>query len=458
MLEPLLPLLLGGVGLGIGLFQRRRRLQAWRDAAAACGLENITVSGWNRQLTARTGPIGVKLEACGHKGRYTRIVVSIPGPPDFHAVNIRREPLIRLGREIEIGDPWFDSTFFIEGPARLVFTLLDGETRRLLTEVNNESRLEISNGVLRAEDTSDEKLPHVLPLLVEAGRRLARPLDALGRLSENACSDPKPGVRLSNLLLLVRELPGHPWTVEALRTACADPSPGIRLRAAQELGAEGRGVLFELAEGLQDDACSAHAVLHLAGELTCERTQSILFNALRGRRIHTARVCLDALGRSGDDAAVDALAKVMAIEQGDLALAAALALGATGSPAAEPPLIEALERGQASLRVAAATALGRVGSADAVLPLKQASEGSWLDLELRRAARQAIAEIQSRLQGASPGQLSLAGTEAGQLSLAPAGAGQLSLAQPEAGQLSLPSEEPEQPSPEAREEPAERPV
>ena len=48
-------------------------------------------------------------------------------------------------------------------------------------------------------------------------------------------------------------------------------------------------------------------------------------------------------------------------------------------------------------------------------------------LELRRAARQAIAEIQSRLASASPGQLSLAATEAGQLSLAQAKAGQLSL-------------------------------
>lgn len=76
--------------------------------------------------------------------------------------------------------------------------------------------------------------------------------------------------------------------------------------------------------------------------------------------------------------------------------------------------------------MAAANALGRIGSVAAVLPLREAAERSWLDRELRRVTRLAIAEIQSRLQGASPGQLSLAQAEAGQLSLATNPAGQLS--------------------------------
>ncbi|MES1211295.1 MAG: hypothetical protein ABUL63_03065, partial [Acidobacteriota bacterium] len=83
----------------------------------------------------------------------------------------------------------------------------------------------------------------------------------------------------------------------------------------------------------------------------------------------------------------------------------------------------------------------------AVLPLKEAAEGfgrSSRGPELRKAARQAVAEIQGRLQGASgatPGQLSLADAEAGQLSLAQADTGQLSLAADDpAGQLSLPDQ------------------
>jgi len=103
---------------------------------------------------------------------------------------------------------------------------------------------------------------------------------------------------------------------------------------------------------------------------------------------------------------------------------------------AEQPLIRALWRDAPGLRVAAAEALGRSASPAAVLPLKQAAE-RYSDAAFRRAARQAIAEIQGRLPGASPGQLSLAATEAGQLSLADAEAGQLSLAEGPAGQLSL---------------------
>ena len=71
-----------------------------------------------------------------------------------------------------------------------------------------------------------------------------------------------------------------------------------------------------------------------------------------------------------------------------------------------------------------------------MLPLKEAAE-RFPDRELGQATRQAIAEIQSRLPAALPGQLSLAGTEAGQLSLAQADVGQLSLANNPGGQISL---------------------
>ncbi len=432
----LLPVALGGVSVWLGLVQRRQRVRAWQDAAAGCGLQVVGSPGWS-QLSARAGPVSVKIETCGDKGKYTRIIAWAPGPPDFHSVSIHREPLVRFSREIEVGDQAFDSTFFIEGPARLVLALLDAKMRRLLLRVNAESRLAISNGTLRAEHMADRKVVHVLPLLVETGQRFAQPLDVMRCLAESAHHDPETGVRLQILLLLIRELPGNSWTLEALHTACSDPSPEIRLLAAKNLGAEGRGVLLDLAESLVDDAVSAKAVSALDRELPLERTRAILTGALRRRHIQTAHVCLEALGRSDGAADIELLAKVMALEQGELAAAAALALGATGSPAAEPSLIPALQREQADLRISAADALGRVGSAAAVLPLKEAAESFWLDLDLRRAAHQAIAEIQSRLQGASPGQLSLAGSDAGQLSLAQDEAGQLSLATDPAGQLSL---------------------
>jgi len=222
-----------------------------------------------------------------------------------------------------------------------------------------------------------------------------------------------------------------------LRTACADESPRVRLRAAQELGAEGREVLLELAASMTDDETSAQAVASLDRELPVERTRALLVQALRRRLHQTARACLEALGGSTAPEDVETLAKVMAREQSELAAAAATALGRTGSPAAEPPLIQALRSEPRDLQVAAANALARVGTVAAVLPLKEAAERSAHDSALLKATRQAIAEIQLRLPGASPGQLSLAGTEAGRLSLAPTEAGQLSLADDAAGQLSL---------------------
>jgi len=436
MWEILAVVLLGGAALG-GLLKRGRHTHEWETAARMYGLQAVdTPNLWHLPLKTGAGQAVVRIDTFGDEGRFARIVVMVPGPPDFKTVRISREAILHWGREIEMGDVSFDSAFFIEGPTGLVFAVLDEETRRLLFRAGTESQVEISNGELRAE-MSYEKVPSTLPLLLDISQRLARPLDIPRRLAENAQQDPAPGVRLQNLRVLIRELPEDPRTAEAVRVACSDPSPAVRLRAAQELGAEGRDILLELAESLADDTVSAEAVSILDQTLSFERTRAILDRARGVRHIQTARVCLEALGRSGAAAAVDALAKVMEEEEGGLAAAAAQALGATGSSAAEPSLILALQRELADLRVAAANALGRVGSAAAVLPLKEAAERSWLDFEIRRATQQAIAEIHSRLSGASPGQLSLAGAEMGQLSLAQDGAGQLSLATDPAGQLSL---------------------
>ena len=140
-----------------------------------------------------------------------------------------------------------------------MLALLDEETRRLLLDMRSECRLDIFRNVLQAE-MSHGKVFEVLPLLLDVGQRFAQPLDVPQRLAENASRDPEPGVRLQNLLVLARELPGEPGTREALHTACSDPSPEIRLRAAKELGADGHGVLLELAEGMEDDTASAEAV------------------------------------------------------------------------------------------------------------------------------------------------------------------------------------------------------
>ena len=393
--------------------RQRVRLGAFQEAAKLCGLRVGSISSPSEipvHLEARADAVTMRIEGIPGQNRKfsVRVLVTFPGPPGFLGVRIRPEAQRPAGaREFEAGDERFDSLFFVEGPARLLTMLLDAETRRLLAAASSAGQLTIANGQVQVE-TFDRDLESLLPTLLALGRRFSEEVDVAQCRAENARQDSTAGVRLSNLLTLAREFPREPGTVETLRAACADSSPQIRLRAAMVLGAEGRDILVAVAEGLEDDESSARAVAHLGRDLPLDRTRALLDHALRRRRIQTARACLEALGRSGDTAA------------------------------AEPPLLQALRHEELDIRIAAAGALGRIGSAAAILPLKEAAEGA--SPELRRAVRQAIAEIQSRLQGASPGQLSLAGDEAGQLSMPEAEAGQLSLAVDPAGRLSAPPE------------------
>src|SRR5436305_80572 len=429
------------------LLRYRRRLEVWQLAAASVRLEVEEVSSPSARrlrLAAREGPVAVRIEEARGLDAGIQVVVAVSGPPGFSEVRIHREPRKPLpgAQEIEVGDEPFDSVFYLGGPARLVCALLDAEARDLLLSVSSECRLEIVDGELKAE-MFEGHLPSVLPRLVTLGRRFARPKELILRLATNARRDPAAGVRLQSLRLLVLESPGNPRTAKALHRACSDASPKVRLWAARELGAEGRDVLLQLAGSEEDDDSSAQAISALGPELPFETARAILLQALRGRHVQTARACLDLLGHGGTAAAVEDLAKVMAREKDELAVDAAQALGTTGNSAAEPPLIQALRHETAEVRVAAANGLGRLGSVAAVLPLEEAAESFSHGPDLVRATRQAIAEIQSRLPGASPGQLSLAGAEAGQLSLATE-SGELSLAPADpAGELSLPPEEPE---------------
>jgi hypothetical protein len=412
------------------------RREDWKRAVERCGLQ--TAGKVYPQLTARSGSVEVKIETWGTT-RDTRIVIKAPVALDFERVKIHSQSAPRA-REVNVGDPRFDNAFSLEGPALQLSALLDDDTRRRLCAVSAAWPLEVSRDGIVAVVSPDAWMTDILPSLLAIARRLGTPAVLPRDLVENVKQDSESGVRLQNLLLLVREFPGDPATVEALRAACSDRSSAIRLRAARELGAEGRDTLLQVAYSMDDDAISAKAVSILDRDLPVERAKAILDLARNTGSRQTALACVKALGRGrGGDAAAGLLAEVLASPNVTLAVAAVRALAPTRSPAAETALIRALRHEEADIRVAAAEALRDFGTAMAVLPLQQAIERSRLDLDLRRAARQAIDEIQSRVQGAAPGQLSLAGTEAGQLSLAQEG-GELSLADDPAGRLTIPPE------------------
>src|SRR5215212_6961307 len=194
----LLFLLIGGAILWAGLQQSHQRLKGWQDAAESCGLQILeAASAMPPHLRASAGAVEVRIGAFGNKGRSTRIVVETPGSPYFDNVSIRPESMFNhLGREIEIGDGYFDAEFFIEGPAQLVLALLDAETRRLLVDVRAQGRLEISAGEIRVVLSKDEQVPDLLPLLLDIRKRFTPPIEVQRRLADNANQDPEPGVRV----------------------------------------------------------------------------------------------------------------------------------------------------------------------------------------------------------------------------------------------------------------------
>jgi hypothetical protein len=430
-MEPLFGLVAAAITMSVAFLvsseRRRARLRAWRQAAQRVGLARVEEAegGFFEGgfLLGHAGDLHVRLESY-HRGKYengTRIVVSGFGH-GAGGLSLRREGLSTAierrfvgEREIEVGDRSFDDEYYVQGRAPLALALLDPETRRLLggllrgqvSGVDVDASL--GDGVLEVRFKESgftgnrERAPLILEGVLDVARRLVAPVDVAARLAVNLPTEPRPGARLQAVLVLAREFPDHPATREALRSRLQDESREVRLRAAMALGDEGRATLLDLVEGAgADDSVAARAVSSLGSGLPAERVEAVLGRALGGQgRTQTAKACLEAL----------------AVKE---------------SPRAEGLMLGALRHEDEDVALAATRALGRAGTVASVPALREAAEARS---GLRGPVRQAIAEIQARLDRAEPGQLSLAGGEAGALSLAAdAGEpGRLSLAETATG-------------------------
>jgi hypothetical protein len=427
---------------------RRRRRRAWRAIAYELGLANVL----HPQALAETcvlhatrdGFVVRLVEHDRSKYRPATTTLTVDGCAGAlaHVVELRAEAEVTAAerdavKELELGDRSFDDNVFVRGSRPALVAQLDPETRQRVVE------FVASGGRIAAGVATIERKGYLDPLspsdVTWLSRRLAqtlavatgllRPRDLVATLCRRFREEPARRVRLLLLDLLANLLADDARARQTLREGLVSSDLDLRLRAAIALGEEGRDALLDIAgRSAEDDHCAAQAVDALRRRLSLERTIAILDEALPQRHYHTAQAAIAALGRIGGSAAIERLAPVLFDLSASLGLAAAAALAATFDQTAEEPLLAALAHAQPALRVALANALAAVGTGQAVPALRAFLEDGDANPELARAARQAIAEIQARLTGASPGQVSLAEGQAGQISLTEGGAsGQVSL-------------------------------
>ena len=430
-LEIVAAAIVGAGALWSYLQKGRHRRRGWRIMAESGELTQLEEEASGRVLAGRAGDLRVRFsEVTRDRATVTRIAIR-GSNANLDDLSLRSETFGTVvekrlfgGSEVEIGDDAFDGEFFVDGGSAV--PLLDGKTREALLELRKDASVEIEEGELRVDLADVLRLEDVLERTIAVARRLMAPTEMPNRLATNARRDPLPFVRYQNLKMLVEQFPLHSAVPAALRAACADPDPDIRLWAAPQAGEKGLAALLDMAED-ESDEDAADAIEALGAHLPIDRARTILAHAVKNHRRRTACACLDLLGRSGGPAIVESIVEVLSTDEGEPAVAAARALRTLDVPAAEVALIEALSRDVPGLPAAAAETLGRGGSAAAVLPLQEVAEVAT-DRQLLRAARQAVAEIQSRLTGASPGQLTLASGDAGQLSMSNDETGRVSLA------------------------------
>jgi hypothetical protein len=405
------------LGWPAGVAGQHRGMGVSIRAPIARDLPTITwgARGDVREIDLNLGGLLVEIDAQGR----------IPGE-----IELRKQPFVGPERrEVELGDPAFDAVVCARGPTLLLTALLNHTTRPQVFDLISRGGRVVGGALRLPIPYSGGKLETLRPLvatLMGLAEPLRRPEDFVERVCAVARQDPQPNVRQHALALLTARVGDDPRVRELCRALLAEAHEGLRLQAATFLGDEGREALLAIARNCPGDNPNAvRAIRALGRRLTSDEVAAILNRAAPAGWQATARAAIDTLALIADARALEHLSLLVRQPESDLAAMAAQAFGRTGTPAAERSLVATLDDARPDVRLAAAEALGQIGSAAAVAPLRLLDETG--PRSLRSAARAAIAQIQTRLPGATPGQLSMAPGEGGQLSIADDQAGRLSL-------------------------------
>ncbi len=301
-------------------------------------------------------------------------------------------------------------------------------------------KLRIERGAVSFEFESNARRVDALARAMRLAMALARCLavdaaEAPSLLAEAAQRDSRREVRLHCLEALVRRHREVPATLQTLRGALGHPDAETRLAAARAIGAEGTPVLRALAAGPGiDPEVRVSAIEFLATERADEEVSRIVAEILRGELPGAAwQRLVETVARRRIQAAAPALVEALASGSDEKVRAAAGALGLLRDASAVPQLLRLLRGSSDEVRLASLTALRRTADVSAVAPLLRFADAPTTPRRLATAAREAVAAIQSRIEGAEAGQLSVAHAPD------PAGA----LSEIVEGSLSLPRREPE---------------
>jgi len=431
-------------------YSRPRRRRAWFGLASRLNLVDVAPArALKPGCVLRGTRDGLEVRILDKAGdtQFTTLEIdgrrAIPATIELRPAFLRPSPAMRAQQpDGRTGDPVFDDIVSVRGPWPTLLALLDPHARSLIRAFTQRGGSVVdgvvsvvARRILSPTDETDAALTvSYLSAAFEVVTVLRQPLgDGVGRLCERFRQEPVPLVRRRLIEPLANLLEDDYRPRQVLREALQDHDREIRLHAAIALGDEGRDTLLNIASHPEGDNRQAQQAIEALGpRLPLPQVVAMLDASLAAGHNNVARATIQVLGRIRGAVAIERLADLLIADDGDLAATAARALAATEDTTAEPPLMKALSHGPPAVRAEAAEALGFVGTSAAVPALRALIEVAGSDRRLARAARQAIAAIQARIPGASPGQVSLAEGEAGHVSLT---------SDDRAGQVSLPATE-----------------
>lgn len=395
-----------------------RELRAWTKTGATLALPELKserVGHIHLQGSAGDARIGIETAFDSIRGPITRFTLSSPRiAKNIHieGFGFKRTQIFAL---TPVGDPAIDDHFAISGPEDLVLALFDGELRHQLERFDARA-LHVSLGTVVYEYAAHVTDPEELRPRMKEVSRLAHRLELApeqigARLLFNAKRETNLEVRRRLYKLLLKEGAPADSATEAAKVGIADVDPLIRMLAALQLGPD----FYEQVERIaREEELSYEARIFAFSELAARAP--VLWGSTFIDRVMNldGRSVQRAVLRSLVEAERSDLAEAVARATKEIELAPetwseiAEALGFLGVPTVEPLLLEILRSPMSALRMSAIGALARIGSVAAVEPL-HAITRDFLShsVEIREAAKQAITEIQSRIENGGSGRLSL---------------------------------------------------